>query len=94
MVVMPTMDVVRRGVLIKSTTKLGNGLSGVLAKRNLSQSLALPTIITLVVRTPQMVFTNSIITTHVNMIIDRPSMNSMVVRGYKNVNVTNLRGGY
>jgi hypothetical protein len=29
MVVTPTMDVVRRGTLIKFATKLGNGLDGV-----------------------------------------------------------------
>jgi hypothetical protein len=29
MVVAPTMDVVRRGILIRSATKLGNGSGGV-----------------------------------------------------------------
>jgi hypothetical protein len=35
MIVAPTMDVVRRGILIGSTKKLGSGLSGVLAGRKL-----------------------------------------------------------
>ncbi len=45
-IVAPNIDVVRRGILIGSVVRLGNGLSGVLAVRNLNQSLALPTIIT------------------------------------------------
>ncbi len=71
-----------------------HSMSRVLARRNLSQSLKLPTITTQVVGTPQMVFTNLIITIHVNMIVDRQSMSSMVAEGYINVNATNLRGGY
>jgi hypothetical protein len=65
MVVTPTMDVVRRGILIGSTTKLGSGLGGVLARWKLNGSSALPTTIG-VVGTPQMVFTNLIMTIHVN----------------------------
>ncbi len=41
-----------------------------------------------------MVFTNLIMTTHVNRIIDQPLMNSMAIRRYKNVDLTNLKGGY
>jgi hypothetical protein len=41
-----------------------------------------------------MVFTNLIMTTHVNRIIDRPLMSSMVVGRYRNANVANLRGRY
>jgi hypothetical protein len=41
-----------------------------------------------------MVFTNLIITIHVNMTSNQPSMNSMVVGGYKNADATNLRRGY
>jgi hypothetical protein len=52
MVIEPNMDVVRRGVLIRSTTKLGSGLDGIWAKRNLSQSSTLLTLISKVVRTP------------------------------------------
>ncbi len=41
-----------------------------------------------------MVFTNPIMAIHVNMTTNRPPMNSMVVGGYRSVNVTNPRGGY
>jgi hypothetical protein len=50
--VAPSMDVVRRGVLIGSTTKMGNGLDGILAGRKLSGSTTLPTITIGVVGTP------------------------------------------
>jgi hypothetical protein len=46
------MDVVRRGVLIGSITKLGNGLGGISTKKNLSQSSTLPITTTRVVGTP------------------------------------------
>jgi hypothetical protein len=46
------MDVVRRGVLIGFTSKLGSGLGGVLSTRNMSQSLALPMVTIGVVGTP------------------------------------------
>jgi hypothetical protein len=36
MVVTPNMDFVKKGILFKSTTKLGSGLGGVLVGRNLS----------------------------------------------------------
>jgi hypothetical protein len=36
MVVAPNIDVIRRGILIRSTTKLGNESGGVLAGRNLN----------------------------------------------------------
>jgi hypothetical protein len=62
------MDVVRGGVLIGSTSKLGSGLSGILARRNLNQSSIVPTTIIRIVGTLQMVFTNLIMTTHVNRI--------------------------
>ncbi len=79
MVVEPNINVVRGGILIEFATKLGNGSNGVSTRRNLSQSLALPTAIIKVVGIPQMVFTNSITTTRVNMTADQPPMNSMVV---------------
>jgi hypothetical protein len=44
MVVAPNINVVRKETLIRSTTKLGSGLGGVSAIRNLSRSLALPII--------------------------------------------------
>jgi NADH dehydrogenase FAD-containing subunit len=75
MVVAPNINVVRRGVLIGFTTKLGSGFGGVWVVRNLNQSLALPAIATRVVGIFQMVFTNPITTTHVNKTIDQPMMN-------------------
>ncbi len=64
---MPNIDVVKRGVVIGSATKLGNRLGGVLVLKNLSQSWTLPTSSTGVVGILQMVFTNLITTIHVNM---------------------------
>jgi len=68
-VVAPNIDVVKRGVLIGFTAKLGSGLGGVSIIRNLNQSLALLIAIIGVIGIPQMVFTNPIMTTHVNKII-------------------------
>jgi len=93
-IVRPNMDVVRKGVLIAYATNLGSGLGGISARRNLSCSLTLPTTTNGVVGTPQMVFTNLIMTIHVNRTTNRPLMTSMVVGGYKNVDATNPRGGY
>jgi hypothetical protein len=86
------MDIVKKGVLIRSTAKMGSGLGGVSVGRKLSGSTTLPTIITKVVGTPQMVFTNLIRTTHVNRTINRPLMSSMATRRYKRVDVANPRG--
>jgi hypothetical protein len=41
-----------------------------------------------------MMFTNPIMTTHVNKNPSRPSMSSMVVGRYKSVDVTNSKGRY
>ncbi len=92
-VVAPNIDVVKRGVLIGFTAKLGSGLGGVSIIRNLNQSLALLAIIG-VVGIPQMVFTNPIMTTHVNKIIYWPLMSSMVGRRYRSADATHPRGGY
>jgi hypothetical protein len=73
---------------------LDSGLGGVSTKRNLNWNMTLPTTTIRVVTTPQMVFTNSIMTTHVNRNLGRPPMSSMVVGGYKIVDVTNSRGRY
>jgi hypothetical protein len=81
MVVTPTMDVIRRGVLIGSIAKLDSGSSGVLTGRKLSGSTTLPATTTRVVGTFQMVFTNPIMTIHVNKIANQPSMSSMATRG-------------
>jgi hypothetical protein len=69
-IVVPNVDVVRRGVLIGFVAKLGSELGGVLVGRNLHRNFALPIVTTRVVRTPHMVFTNSIMIIHVNTIID------------------------
>ncbi len=83
------MDVVKRGILIGSTTNMGSGLDGVLVGRKLNESTTLPPTIIGVVGTPQMVFTNSIMITHVNRTTNEPSMNSMAAKGYKIANVMN-----
>jgi hypothetical protein len=41
-----------------------------------------------------MVFTNPIMTTHVNRTIDQPPMNSMVAGGYKTTNAVSSKQGY
>jgi hypothetical protein len=91
-VVTPSTNIVRSGVLIGSTTNLGHGSNIILARRNLSWSLGLPAIIFGVVGTPQMVFINPIMTTHVNRTTNRPPMSSMVIRKYKSTNAKNPRG--
>jgi hypothetical protein len=89
--VAPTMDV-RRGVIIGSTTKLGSGLHKVLVGRKLNGSITLPTIVIGVVWTPWMVFTNPIMITLVNRIVDRPSMSSMATKGNRSVDAMNSKG--
>ncbi len=91
---MPNINVIRRGIQFGFATNLGSGLGGISTRKNLSRSLALPIFITRIVGTPQMVFTNPIMTIHVNRTTNQPLMNSMVVGGYINTNVTNLRGAY
>jgi hypothetical protein len=58
-----------------------------LARKKLSGNLTLLTTSIEVIGTPQMVFTNLVMTTHVNRTIDRPSMNSTTIKGYKSANV-------
>jgi hypothetical protein len=60
MVVALNIIVVKREVLIGSTTKLGNWLSGVLGVKNLNQNLALPKATIRVVGKPQMVTTTKV----------------------------------
>jgi hypothetical protein len=91
-IVVLTMDIVRRGILIGSAKKLGNGLGGVSTGRKLNGNTTLPTTITRVVGTPQMVFTNLIMIIHVHRIADQPLMSSMAIGRYKNANAANLRG--
>ncbi len=56
--------------------------------------MTLPTTIIGDVGTPQMVFTNPIMTTHVNRTIDQPPLSSMVVGRYISADVTNPKRGY
>jgi len=67
-VVVSNKDVVKRGILIRFTRKLGSESSGVLTVRNLNQSSSLPIATIGVVGMLQMVFTNPIKTIHVNKI--------------------------
>jgi len=60
----------------------------------LNESTTLPTTIIAVVGTPQMVFTNSIMITHVNRTTNQPSMSLMAAKGYKIANAMNSKGGY
>jgi hypothetical protein len=65
-IVVPNIDVVIRGILITSTTKLGNESSGVLKGRNFNQNSTLSIATIRVVGIPQMVFTNAIMANHGN----------------------------
>jgi hypothetical protein len=65
-IVTPTMDIVKKGILIGFVEKLGSGLGGVLTRRKQNGSTTLLTTITKVFGTFQIVFTNLIMTTHVN----------------------------
>jgi hypothetical protein len=83
MIVAPTMDVVKRGILIGFGEKLASGLGRVLTKRKFNGSLALPITTTRVVGTLQIVFTNLIMIIHVNRATNGPSMSSIVDGGTK-----------
>jgi len=83
-VVAPNTNVIRSGVLMGFVMNLGCRSRRVSVKRNLNTSLKIPIIITGVVGTPHMVFTNMILTTHVNRIAYQPPMNSIAIGGYKN----------
>jgi hypothetical protein len=93
-VVAPNTNFVKGGILIGFATNLGCGSGGVLKGRNLNRSSRLPTTITKVVRTPQMVFINLIMTTHVNTITDQPLMSSIIIGRYRSTNAKNPKGGY
>jgi hypothetical protein len=64
-VVAPSTNVTKRGIVIESTINLSCGSNG-FSTRNLNRILGLPTANTGVVGTPQMVFTNPIMTIHVH----------------------------
>jgi hypothetical protein len=61
MVVAPSIDVVKRRVLIGSVAKLGSRSGGVSTRRNLNRSLVLPTSTIGFMGILQMVFSNPII---------------------------------
>jgi len=86
-----SMNVIKGGIVIGSITNLGCGLGGVSVGRNLSRSSRLLATNTRVVRTPHIVFTNPIMTIHVNRIEDSPSMSSIVAEWYKSTNVENAK---
>jgi hypothetical protein len=77
--VAPSMNVVKGEVLIGFAANLGHGLSKVSIGNNLSRNLGILAVTTRVVGTPQMVFTNSIMTTHVNKTANRPSITIIVI---------------
>jgi len=58
------------------------------------KSLGLPTANTRIIGTPQMTFINQIMITHVHKIKDKPLMNSIAVKGYKNIGAKNSKGGH
>jgi hypothetical protein len=84
-IVASTTNFIKSGVLIGSTFNLGHGLGRVLAKRNLNRSSRVLVATTGVVGTPQMVFTNPLMITHVNKIANRPLMKSMAIGRYTNM---------
>ncbi len=55
--------------------------------------MALP-ITTTKLGTLHTIFTNLIMIIHLNRTTNRPPMSSMAVKGYKNADVMNIRGGY
>jgi hypothetical protein len=93
-VVVPNMNVAKRGVVIGSTVNLGRGLGEFSMGRNLNRSLKLPMANTIIVGTPQMVFINPIMTINVHKTIDRPLMNSKAARRYINTDAKNPKKGY
>jgi hypothetical protein len=90
----PNIDVIKKGILIGSATKLGSESGGVSVVRNLNRSLALPTTTIRVVSTPQMVFVNLITITHVNRTTDQPLMSSMAIGRYRSADVASSKRGY
>ncbi len=93
-VVVPIINVFRRGTLIGFARKLGSGSNGISTIRNLNRSSTLPTSTTGVVGIPQMLVTNLIMIIHVNKIANRPLMSLMVTRRYKSIDAMNPKGGY
>jgi hypothetical protein len=78
-IVVPDVNVGKRGVVTEFIINLGHGSSGFLVRRNLSRTLGLPMANIGVIRTPQMVFINRIMIIHVHKTIDRPPMSSIAI---------------
>jgi len=93
-VVAPNMNVIKSGVLIGLATNLGHGSGKVSVGRNLSRNLKLITTTTRVVGTPHMLFSNPMMITHVNIIVNQPLLSSLTDVGYKNTNIKNSKRGY
>jgi len=93
MIVVPSMNAVRKGIIIGSTINLGRGLNGFSMGRKLNRSLGLPTTNTRVVGTPQLVFTNQIMTTHAHKTINQPPMSSIAIERYRNTNAEDPKKG-
>jgi hypothetical protein len=85
---------IKGGVLIGSTTNWNYGLKGVSTGRTLSRSLGILVATNKVVGTPQVVFTNPIMTTFVNRTTNQPLMNSITIERYRSTDVGNLGRGY
>jgi hypothetical protein len=64
-------------------------LGRVSIRRNLNRSLKILSTTTKVVGTPQMVFTNSIMFTHVKKTTNQQPVNLVAVGGYKSTNAKN-----
>ncbi len=62
MIVAPNMNVIKRGVIFGFATNLGHGSCEFLARRNLNRNSGLLVTKIGIVGTPQMVFTNPIMT--------------------------------
>jgi len=93
-VIAPTMDVIRRGVVIGSIINVSRGSSEFLVGVNLSKSSKLLIVNTGVGGTQQMVFTNPIMIIHVHKTTNQPLMSSIATRGYKNIDAEDSKRGH
>jgi hypothetical protein len=91
-IVAPNTDVVRKGMVIRYAINVSHGSSEFSTGGNLNKSSKLPIVSIGVFGTPQMVFTNPIMTIHVHKTTSRPSMNSIATKGYKSMDAENPKG--
>jgi hypothetical protein len=94
MVFEPNTNVSKKGVIIRFVINLDRGSNRFSASMNLNRSSGLLTTNIGVVGTPQLVFTNPIMTTHEHKTIDKSPMSSITIRGYKNTNAKDSKGEY